>query len=159
MSLLYPSRSHYPLAIFLWLSMLFLVWQHYHGLGQIPGRPINKGMTAMLPQSDSSALRVQPDENESSDNTPVNPPQQPKQPSAPAVLNGVDALLSSVEKTSMFFVNDIPHPSDFRNIGDRLSILSTWISARENLHSKMPPTQLQTLVSGFLSLLLLTRQC
>ncbi|KAI4183010.1 MAG: hypothetical protein L6R41_005654 [Letrouitia leprolyta] len=145
MSLLSPSRSHYVLAIFLWLSMIFLMWQHYHGLSQLPGRPIRGGMfIPPFPHSNSSGPEARPDENQS-DDTAVHYFPQTKQPPASAVSNAIDALLSSIEKTSISFVNDIPRPSDFRGIGDRLSILSTWISARENLHPQMSHPQFQTL--------------
>ncbi|KAL8827192.1 MAG: hypothetical protein Q9170_007106 [Blastenia crenularia] len=140
MSLLSPPRSRYALAIILWLSMLFLIWQHYQGLSQISGRLVNQGVPTWLPPSNSSASEKRPDEF-----TAVHPLQQPKPPSAPGTPNGIDALLSSVEKTSLFFVNNIPPPSDFRNVGDRLSILSTWITARDTLHPNLSRTQFQTL--------------
>lgn len=125
--------------------MLFLIWQHHQGLSQLPGRPIRGGIfTPHLPHLNSSISNALPDDNQS-DDTVVNHPPQAKQPPAPAVSSAIDALLSSIEKTSISFVNDVPPPSGFRGIGDRLSILSTWISAREDLHPHLSHPQRQTL--------------
>ncbi|KAI4122863.1 MAG: hypothetical protein LQ338_005580 [Usnochroma carphineum] len=147
MSLLSPSRSRYTLAIFLWLSMLFLIRQHYHGLSQLPGRPVNKGVAEMLSQLTTSTSDARLEEKQSPGSPPAHPAQQSKLPPLPATASAVDALISSVEKTSLFFVNDSPQPSEYSKMGDRLQILSTWLTARSTLHTAITPSQLKRLDS------------
>ncbi|KAL8930819.1 MAG: hypothetical protein Q9208_000360 [Pyrenodesmia sp. 3 TL-2023] len=125
--------------------MLFLIWQHYRGLNQMLGRPLDKGTALIVPQSNASTSNVKPDDKPSSLTPPKNTPQQPKQLPAPATADAIDALVSSVEKTSLFFVNESPQPSEFSKMGGRLQILETWLSARATLHPKMTQTQLQSL--------------
>ncbi|KAI4139197.1 MAG: hypothetical protein L6R39_006421, partial [Caloplaca ligustica] len=108
MSLLAPSRSRYTLAIFLWLSMLFLIWQHYRGLSQLPGRPLDTDLTAMIHQPHPSASELPSEEGESPGTPPPTPPQASN---TPATASAIGALISSIEKTSLFFVNESPSPS------------------------------------------------
>ncbi|KAL8743172.1 MAG: hypothetical protein Q9184_008146 [Pyrenodesmia sp. 2 TL-2023] len=145
MSLLSPSRPRYTLTTLLWVTMLFLIWQHYCGLNQMLGRPIDKDISLVLPQSNAASSNTQPDDKPLSKTPTKSLPQQPDQLPAPATADAIDALISSVDKTSLFFVNESPQPSEFAKMGGRLQILETWLSARATLHPKMTHAQLQSL--------------
>ncbi|KAL8906007.1 MAG: hypothetical protein Q9207_002292 [Kuettlingeria erythrocarpa] len=109
------------------------------------GRPIDKGTALIVSQSNTSISHVQSDVKPSPETPPRTPPPSPKQPPGPAAANAIDAFISSVEKTSLFFVNESPQASEFSKMGGRLQILETWLSARANLSSVMTQTQLQSL--------------
>ncbi|KAL8913657.1 MAG: hypothetical protein Q9171_001622, partial [Xanthocarpia ochracea] len=141
MSLLAPSRSHHALVLFLWLSMLCLIWQHYHGLGKVSSGQIIKAKTALAIQPEDD----QGTEGLSSIKLPADLPPRPQHPIAPTAPNGIEALLSSIAKTSEHFVNVVIHPSESNKLGDRLQILSTWLSARETLPSLMSSSQISSL--------------
>ncbi|KAL8704010.1 MAG: hypothetical protein Q9201_002815 [Fulgogasparrea decipioides] len=147
MSLFSPSRSHHAFVLFLWLSMLFLLWQHYHGLNHMPTRPIGKDVTAAVSQTELSSSAPQPEDNTSLDTISTFSSQRPKQPLPPAAINGIDALLSSIAKTSLYFVNGVLPPSEFNQMGARLQIISTWLEARETLHPKLSKRQIESLDS------------
>ncbi|KAL8772143.1 MAG: hypothetical protein Q9209_002578 [Squamulea sp. 1 TL-2023] len=143
MSRLGPSRSHHALVLVLWLSMMLLIWQHYHGLGQVSGGQINKAKArarvGTQPEDDKDV------EGTSSIKLPADSPQRPQHPIAPSPPNGIEALLASIAKSSEYFVNVVLQPSDSKKLGGRLQILSTWLSARETLPSLMSSSQISSL--------------
>ncbi|KAL8733452.1 MAG: hypothetical protein Q9166_002078 [cf. Caloplaca sp. 2 TL-2023] len=115
--------------------MVFLIWQHYHGLSQISGLRINKAITALGEQVQDihDADRI------SSIKLPAD------RTVAPAAPNGIEAFLSSTARTSEYFVNVVLQHSEFNKLGGRLKILSTWLSARETLPSLMTSSQISSL--------------
>ncbi|KAL8849513.1 MAG: hypothetical protein Q9221_005520 [Calogaya cf. arnoldii] len=133
MSLLAPSRSHHAIVLLLWVSTLFLIWQHYHGLSQ------TKTPSSTRPED------AQDTERKSSITLPADHPQPPQHPIAPAPPNGIEALLLSIAKSTEYFVNVGIQPSQFSQLGSRLQILSTWLAARETLPSLMSSSQITTL--------------
>ncbi|KAL8782605.1 MAG: hypothetical protein Q9213_005237 [Squamulea squamosa] len=136
-----PSRSHHALVFLVWVSMIFLIWQHYHNLGQISGGQTNKAKARVgtQPEDDKDT------EGRSSIKLPADSPQRPQHPIAPAPPNGIEALLASIAKSCEYFVHVVVQPSESNKLGGRLQILSTWLSARETLPSLMSSSQISSL--------------
>ncbi|KAL8772905.1 MAG: hypothetical protein Q9194_004458 [Teloschistes cf. exilis] len=145
MSLLARSKFRQALLLFVWLSMLFLVWQHYHGPDQIPTRPVNQDVARGTGYQGIPNLTAREEEEEVAYPEPVNTSPKIKQAQGPASLNEVDLLLSSIAKTSQYFLNDVLSGSAFKNMGQRLQVLGTWLQTQETLTSKLSPSQLETL--------------
>ncbi|KAL9634882.1 MAG: hypothetical protein Q9204_002828 [Flavoplaca sp. TL-2023a] len=135
-----PSRFHHVLVLLLWMWMFLLIWQHYHGLNHgSAGQKIKRKTTSSSQSEDS-----QDKETTSSITLSADHPQHPIAPTAP---NGIEALLSSTAKSTEYFVNVAIQPSEFSQLGGRLQVLSTWLSARETLSSLMSSSQLTSLDS------------
>lgn len=143
MSLLAPSRSHHAIVLMLWLSTLFLIWQYFHGLGQLsPGQTVKA-----KPKLSTQPEDAQDTKGISSTTLPADHPKPPQHPIAAAAPNGIEALLSSIAKSTEYFVNVVIQPPESSQLGGRLQILSTWLSARETLPSLMSSSQITTLDS------------
>ncbi|KAL8669158.1 MAG: hypothetical protein Q9168_006246, partial [Polycauliona sp. 1 TL-2023] len=102
--------------------------------------------------SPETALSIQSQDDRdteriSSITLPADHPKPPQHPIAPAVPNAIEALLSSIAKSTEYFVNAAIEPSESRQLGGRLQVLSTWLSARETLPSLMSSSQLTALDS------------
>ncbi|KAL8728077.1 MAG: hypothetical protein Q9181_005476 [Wetmoreana brouardii] len=113
----------------------------------MPTRPVGKDVTAAVSQTELSSSTSQPEQYTSFDTVPVVSSQRPKQSLAPAATNGIDSLLSSIAKTSLYFVNGVLPPSGFNQMGARLQIISTWLEARETLQPKLSKPQIESLDS------------
>ncbi|KAL8664687.1 MAG: hypothetical protein Q9202_002822 [Teloschistes flavicans] len=144
MSLLSRSKSRQALLLFLWLSMLFLVWQHYRGLNQIPTGPVDQDLALPTTQQASPSLTTR-EKDESLYPEPANPSRKTRQAQGPASFNEVDLLLSSIAKTSQYFLNDVLSGSAFSNMGQRLQVLGTWLQTQETLTPKLSPSKLESL--------------
>ncbi|KAL8691891.1 MAG: hypothetical protein Q9218_002959, partial [Villophora microphyllina] len=76
---------------------------------------------------------------------PATPSRKTKHAQGPAQLNEIDLLLSSIAKTSQYFINDVLPTSGYGNMGQRLQILSTWLETQKTLKPKLSSTQLESL--------------
>ncbi|KAL8999799.1 MAG: hypothetical protein Q9169_001472 [Polycauliona sp. 2 TL-2023] len=112
-------------------------------MGTVSTSQIKRPKSAYNPQSDN-ARDV---ERISSITLPADHPEPPQHPIAPAAPNAIEALLSSIARSTEYFVNVAIQPSDSSQLGGRLQVISTWLSARETLPSLMSSSQLISLDS------------
>ncbi|KAI4164851.1 MAG: hypothetical protein LQ342_001484 [Letrouitia transgressa] len=147
MLVLAPLRSRFAIAVVLWLSILLLIWHHGASLQFGPWK--HQPGPSAPEQSPAQPQTSQPDNQtgaKSEPKRPSPPPPAPKKPPAAAASAEIEQLLSSISKTTSYFVNDPLPPSHFNKMGERLQILGSWIEAREALSRTLTTGQKEKLV-------------